>query len=137
MRTDQPSNPSVTRRPVRAAVGGVVGIALSAGIVAFAAHRWFDVILLYGFLLGMCGGLMAWLVLDELDPDLQGTRTMAVAGLVTAAATYGFYEYLRYRLDVAGLAAPPGWWEYLAETARDGASFGRVGRSSTIDQGAG
>lgn len=121
---------------MRAVVGGAIGIALSAGIVAFAAHQWFYVIVTYGFLLGMSGGLMAWMVLDEFDPDLQATQIMAGAGLATATVTYLLYEYLRYRLDVAGAGTRPGWWEYLDATARQGAAFGRLGRASTIDLGA-
>lgn len=117
-------------------VGGAIGVVLSAGVVAFAAHQWFYVMVLYGFLIGTCGGLMAWMVLDEFDPSRQGTPIMAVGGLATATITYVLYEYLRYRFDVAGLGARPGWWDHLGDTARQGAAFGRLGRDSTIDLGA-
>ncbi len=122
--------------PVRAVAGGLIGVVLSAGVIAFAAHQWFYVIVLYGFLIGMCGGLMAWMVLDEFDPSLQGTRAMAVGGLATAAFTYVLYEYIRYRLDVAGIDVRSGWWDHLGETARQGSAFGRLGRVSTITLGA-
>lgn len=107
-----------------------------AAVVAYGAHRWFYVLLLYAFLIGMTGGLMAWMVLDEVDPDRQGTRLMAVAGVAAAAVAYLLYEYLLYRFDVAGFEPRPGWWSYLTETAQGGATFGRLGRTSSIDLGA-
>lgn len=128
-------HPPVRPRPARAVAGGVIAVGLVAGVVAFAAHQWFYVIVLYGFLIGMCGGLMAWMVLDAFDPELQGTRIMAIAGLATATATYLLYEYLRYRFEVIGIDPRPLWWDHLQETAQAGASFGRLGRNSTIDLG--
>lgn len=126
---------TATRRPARAVVGGALGVAVSAAAVAFAAQHWIDVIVLYGFLIGMSGGLMAWMVLDELDPDLQGSRVMAAAGVATATVTYGLYEYLRYRFAVAGLNPLPGWGEHLLRTADQGAEFGRLGRTWTAHLG--
>lgn len=122
---------------MRACVGALVCTGAVAAVVAYAAHQWFYVLLLYGFLIGMTGGLMAWMVLDEFDPGLQGTGRMAVAGAAAAAVTYLLYEFLRYRLDVSGFDLRPGWWDHLVETGREGVAFGRVGRTSTIDLGTG
>mgnify|MGYP000849893799 FL=1 len=111
-------------------------VVLVAAVVGFAAHRWFDIVLLYGFLLGATGGLTAWMVLDEFDPKLQGTRAIAVAGVGAAAVICLLSGYFRYRFDVAGMDARPGWGRYLSDTAGAGAAFGRRGWSSTIDLGA-
>ena len=98
-----------------------------AAIIAFAAHQWFYVIALYSFLIGMTGGLMAWMVLSEINPDLQGSRTMVVIGTITSAITFVLYEYLRYRFAVSGVDPRLGWWTFLRVTADTEPEFGRSG----------
>lgn len=106
-----------------AAIGAVV---VSAAI-AYVSHRWFALVLLYPALLGISGGLFAWMVAEEVSPDLEGSAIAALSGGLLAAGMYVLHHYLLYRL--AG--DDGGWWNYLHATAEAGMIFstrpGRMG----------
>lgn len=113
------------RRPLWVVVlGALIGALLVSGILAWAAHAWFALILLYPALIGIAGGLFAWMVIEEVRPDLQESRVMAIAGAVAGVTMYALYHYLRYRFGAAEVGAT-GWWDFIRTTAAEGGVFTR------------
>lgn len=116
------------RRLVRAWLATGIGSVLVAGILAFAADRWFYAVILYSVMIGLAGGLFAWAVVEEYSNDLQGSRLMLVAGVAASLLIFVLVQYFRYRLAVIDLAVQPGWWEYLVDSARNTTLSTRIGR---------
>lgn len=129
------TRPRATGTPVQIArvlIGVVIGMVLVAGVIGFAADRWFYAVVLYSFLIGLAGGLFGWAMGDEWSPDLQQTWFIAVIGVLTTLVLFLMVQYLRYRLGVREFEVRPGWWSHLVTTAGETEFSRRAGQSTFV-----
>lgn len=106
-----------------------IGALLVAGIIAFVDAQGYYFILIFPMLMGLAGGIFAWVILEERGQ--QGTWSVAFAGAIGGLLIFLAYRYLSYRLAIGNAEIELSFVEYTRLLAEMGVSITRL--SFSID----
>lgn len=114
-------------------LGTLIGCLLISGVIAFAEHQFFYMPLLFPALMGLAGGIFAWVVLEE--RDLQGTWWAALGGVLAGTFIFITYRYMSYLLAMQDIRIELSFWVYTQRLAEFGTELARRPGSAGIELG--
>lgn len=111
----------------------IIGCLLISGIIAFVSYQFFYMVLLFPALMGLAGGIFAWVVFEE--RNLQGTWWAALGGVLGGAFIFIAYRYISYLLAMQDISIELSFWDYTRSLAAGGTELARRPGSAGIALG--
>ncbi len=124
MTQNQPSGQRVKRPLWFVILGAIVGGVLVAGIIAFAEYHFFYIVLLFSALMGLAGGVFAWMIAEAVNQ--QVTWRAAILGAALGLFIFLSYRYIGYLFVLNEIDLSLSFWEYTELRALTGSTLFRL-----------